>query len=219
MIVIAIIGTIAAIAIPTMLNSARSANERNAAASLKILLSSESDFRSNDRDGNKVNDYWTGDVAGLYCMTNAARSGNTDPPIKLIDIGVAGADCAPLTAGAAGGEYSAITGFVIQAPKAGYWYYAMVNDLSTNQAYAQNTGGTPATGVVHNLSKFAFMTFPDIFRSSGKRVFIVNENNTILSRELTTAVKSAATSPPGAPLSAYRDWPLDSSLKTSWKAE
>lgn len=41
-------------------------NERAASAALKTLATAEADYRSNDRDGNEINDYWTGDVAGLY---------------------------------------------------------------------------------------------------------------------------------------------------------
>ncbi|HVR83252.1 MAG TPA: type II secretion system protein, partial [Planctomycetota bacterium] len=76
MIVIAIIAIIAAIAIPGLLSSQRASNERNASTSLKTLTSAEADFRANDRDWNHVNDFWTGDVKGLYCMTSAAVIGN-----------------------------------------------------------------------------------------------------------------------------------------------
>src|SRR6187455_327077 len=68
MIVIAIIAIIAAIAIPGLLSSQRASNERNASTSLKTLSSAEADFRSNDRDWNHVNDFWTANVAGLYTM-------------------------------------------------------------------------------------------------------------------------------------------------------
>lgn len=218
MMVIAIIATVAAIAVPGMMNSTRAANEGSTSASMRTLLSAEVDFRANDRDCNKVNDFWVRDVAGLYSMTSGMRPGNTDPPLKLIDLGIAGADCAPLAAGGAGGHYASISTFTRQSAKAGYWYYAMVNDLATNQAYSQNTGGTPAMGAVHNMSKFAFMAFPDAFRSSGKRIFILNETGTIWFRETPATVKSSRANPPGAPLAAYRNWPLDSTLKTFWES-
>ena len=218
MIVIAIIAIIAAIAIPGMLNSTRSANERNAATSLKTLTSAEADFRSNDRDGNKIKDFWTGDVAGLYSMTNAALTGNADAPIKLIDLSLAGADSAPLTAGAAGGEYRAISQFTVQAPKSGHWYYAMVNDLSVTvtPAYKADTGGLPAMGAVHHQAKFAFLAYPDVYRSSGKKVFMLNESNALYSREMTTSIKSSTSVPPTAPLAAWRNWPTDTTIKASW---
>jgi prepilin-type N-terminal cleavage/methylation domain-containing protein len=219
MIVIAIIAVIAAIAIPGMLSSTRAANERNAATSLKTLVSAEADFRSNDRDCNKVKDFWTGDVAGLYGMTSAVLVGNTDAPIKLIDLAVAGADSAPLASGAAGNEYCPVSQFTVQSPKSGHWYYAMANDAPAGgSAYAVDTGGTPVMGAVHNQGKFAFLTYPDVWRSGGKKVFMINETSAMFSREISTSIKSSNLSPPTAPLSAWRDWPTDGTLKSYWSA-
>src|SRR5262245_30662767 len=103
MIVIAIIAIIAAIAIPGLLSSQRASNERNASTSLKTLSSAEADFRSNDRDWNHVNDFWTYNVCGLYTMTSSAVAGNTpnsttDPSIKLIELSIASADSESTTA-------------------------------------------------------------------------------------------------------------------------
>ena len=75
MIVIAIIATIASLAVPSLLSSTRAGNERNTSASLKTLLTAEMDFKSNDRDGNQISDYWTANVAGLFTMTNASITG------------------------------------------------------------------------------------------------------------------------------------------------
>src|SRR5882672_2141575 len=150
MIVIAIIAIIAAIAIPGLLSSQRASNERNASTSLKTLTSAEADFRANDRDWNHVNDFWTGDVKGLYTMTSAAVSGNsngtTDPAIKLIDLSVASAD-ADGTLVAANGENCALTNFAISSPKSSYWYQALVLDQgiagAPEMTYQVDTGGTP----------------------------------------------------------------------------
>src|ERR1043165_4520972 len=96
LIILGIILLICAIAVPGLMSSRRAENERNASTSLKTLSSSEADFRANDRDWNQVNDFWTGDVKGLYTMTAAAvRGAGTapkDPPIKLIEIETAAAD-------------------------------------------------------------------------------------------------------------------------------
>src|SRR5690242_11411215 len=120
MIVIAIIAIIAAIAIPGLLSSQRASNERNASTSLKTLTSAEADFRANDRDWNHVNDFWTGDVKGLYTMTSAAVLGNTnsttDPAIKLIELSVASADADGALVGA-GGENCALSVFAIPSAK------------------------------------------------------------------------------------------------------
>lgn len=71
------------------------AHERCSSASLKTLSVAEADFRANDRDWCSVNDFWTGDVVGLYTLTSAAVSGEgsaKDPSILLIELSVAAVD-------------------------------------------------------------------------------------------------------------------------------
>src|SRR5690349_5987856 len=137
-IVVGIIAILAAIAVPGLVSSQRSANERNASTSLKTVATAEADFRSNDRDGNRVADYWTGDVAGL-CLI-APQVGNGPPPgpltygsaIRLLDTSVAAAD----GAFAGGTAYSSAqfvpvaTALVSFKPKSGYWYIRLVNEIS-----------------------------------------------------------------------------------------
>ena len=43
----------------------RSSNIQSAGNRLRSLASAQADFRGNDRDGNGIQDFWTGDVAGL----------------------------------------------------------------------------------------------------------------------------------------------------------
>jgi type IV pilus assembly protein PilA len=223
MIVIAIIAIIAAIAIPGLLSSQRASNERSASTSLKTLSTAEADFRANDRDWNHVNDFWTGNVAGLYTMTSAAVTGNnanttTDPAIKLIELSVASAEADGATP-SAGTENAALSTFAVSAAKAGYWYMSLIQDNTLAGApegvYRQDTGGTPAMGLVHNTSKFGFITFPDSM-AAGKFVFIVNENNTIF-RSATSGFTRPTGSPPGTSIGAsYQGWPDDTSLKSFW---
>ena len=223
MIVIAIIAIIAAIAIPGLLSSQRASNERSASTSLKTLSTAEADFRANDRDWNHVNDFWTGNVAGLYTMTSAAVSGaaantTTDPAIKLIELSVASAE-SDGTLPAAGGENAALTTFAVSAAKAGYWYMSLFTDAtlagSAEATYRQDTGGTPVMSTCHNTSKFGFITFPDS-QSAGKFVFIVNENNTIF-RSATSGFSRPTGTPPGVALGAqYICWPDDTNLKSFW---
>jgi prepilin-type N-terminal cleavage/methylation domain-containing protein len=223
MIVIAIIAIIAAIAIPGLLSSQRASNERNASTSLKTLSSAEADFRANDRDWNHVNDFWTANVAGLYTMTSAAVTGNTpnsttDPSIKLIELSVASADTDPAVP-TAGTENVALSSFAVPSAKAGYWYMALVADNTMGAApeasYQADTGGTPAMGSCHHTSKFGFLAFPDS-QSSGKYIFIVNENNTIFRSATSTVVKTTATTPPGLLGAAFLNWPNDANLKSFW---
>src|ERR1043165_6336621 len=127
MIVIGIIGVIAAIAIPGLLAAMRSANERSATTPLKTLSTSEADFRTNDRDWNHVNDFWCFNVCGLYTMTNTAVAGHAgaqttaDPAIKLIELSVASADSTSLIAPTTT-DYAGLSTFAVASPKAGYWH-------------------------------------------------------------------------------------------------
>jgi type II secretory pathway pseudopilin PulG len=218
LIILGIVLVICAIAIPGFLSSHRAQNERNASTSLKTLSSAEADFRANDRDWNHVNDFWTGDVKGLYTMTSAAEKGAgtspKDPPIKLIELSVALAD-ADQNFIPAGGE-----NMLLPQPstaKAGYWYAALILDLTlkdTEEAtYKRDTGGTPSMGKCHNTSKFGFSAVPD-GSSSGKFVFVVNENNTIFRSAVTTPARLGSAVPPGLENidRMYLNWPDDEIL-------
>jgi prepilin-type N-terminal cleavage/methylation domain-containing protein len=223
MIVIAIIAIIAAIAIPGLLSSQRASNERNASTSLKTITSAQADFRANDRDWNHVSDFWTADVKGLYTMTSAAVTGNsngtTDPAIKLIELSIASAD-ADGTTFAGTGEICNLSTFALPATKAGYWYQALITDDSmagtVECTYKMDTAGTPTMGSCHNLSKFGFVAYPES-QSAGKYVFIVNENNTIFRSATSGAVKTGTSNPPGVlTTAAYANFPSDANLKSFW---
>ncbi|HXG59980.1 MAG TPA: prepilin-type N-terminal cleavage/methylation domain-containing protein [Planctomycetota bacterium] len=235
MIVIAIIAIIAAIAIPGLLQSQRAANERNASASLKTLATAEIDFRSNDRDGNRINDFWTYDVAGLFVLETSGDDGATfSPMIKMIDPSIAGADAmneADVTAdpGAlAPWVYRRQTANIpTRGPKSGYWYYALVSDASEGslEAYKGSTDGTTAN--VHHPSKFGFGCFPDSF-GSGRSLFMINESATVIKFPLNRTVRpNPASFPPGArPIntgsghpSSWDNWPSDTDIKLASKLD
>jgi prepilin-type N-terminal cleavage/methylation domain-containing protein len=226
MVVIAVIAIIAAIAIPGLISSQRSSYERGASASMKTLSVAEADFRSNDRDGNKLNDFWTGDVKGLYTLTNAAVSGKAggtvDPPIRLIELTVAGADTDGSTC-PAGGENMDVPQFTVFSAKAGYWYSALTADNSLGSSpeatYKQDTGGTPAMGAVHNMSKYGFFAYPDS-QTFGRFVYVVNEANTIYRSAMSTGVRTGTTTPPGVAgtgfVATYQNWPDEINIKSYW---
>jgi hypothetical protein len=213
-----IVLVICAVAIPGLMSSRRASNERNASTSLKTLSSAEADFRANDRDWNHVNDFWTGDVKGLYTMTSAevrgAGTSPKDPPIRLIELSVASADVDDRLI-AAGGENLPLSTFAVPSAKAGYWYAAMLLDLTLKDAeeatYKLDTGGTPAMGKCHNTSKFGFVAVPDS-AWAGSYVFLVNENNTIFRQPLTGKPREGSKTPPGldAVPREYLNWPDDS---------
>ena len=150
----------------------------------------EHDFRANDREGNRVNDFWTADIKGLYTLTNAAiignAGGNVDSPIKLIELSLALADADDLVP-PAGGENIAVASFGVRAAKAGYWYATMSLDSNYTGAeasYKTDTLGTPNMGFVHHYTKYAVVAIPDgtVF---GRFVFAVNEANTIYRSAMT----------------------------------
>lgn len=219
MIVIAIIAIIAAIAIPGLIQSQRASNERSAATSLKTLASAEVDFRSNDRDGNRLNDFWTADVSGLYSIAPVAST----EMIKLIDLSMAGADASPVGAGAIGdtGAEVPIQDLATVSPKAGFWYAVLDVDTSDGVDYQQDTGATAGiTGSVHNTWKFGFYAYPDS-RSSGRSLFYINEGNTVFKRGTTDTYDRSTSMPPGStpPTGVYGGpavdaWPTDTELKS-----
>jgi len=223
LIVIVVIAIVAAIAIPGLISSQRSSYERNSSTSLKTICVAEADFKANDRDANKVNDYWTADVKGLYTMTSFSQAGNagstTDPPLRLIELSIAAADADGVTT-PAGGENMDVTTFGVPANKGGYWYLALTLDNGTSGAdvtYKQDTGGALPMGSIHNLTRYGFITFPDS-PSFGKYVFIVNENGAVFRSALSTGVRLGTAVPPGATgvHATYRNWPDDTNMKSWW---
>lgn len=148
---------LAALALPGIYSSQRASNERNASASLKTIASAEADFRGHDRDMNGVQDFWTGDVAGLF-------------PYGQIERSLAEADASPI------GKLRPKP-----LPKAGYLYEAM--DLDKNappeqRGYRKDTDGSGRK--VHNHSLFGFTGYPAQPGKSGDYTFLINEGNTII---------------------------------------
>jgi general secretion pathway protein G len=168
------------------------ANEDLAASALKILASAEAAFRSNDRDGNGINDFWTGDVAGLYQLTTKGERFS----IKMIGITLASADAAPLPR-----ESGATPAPPL--PRHGYWYRVLRKDRSTQppEDYATDTTGRggPRT---YNRNRFGFVAYPAEYGVSGLRTLIINEATSVYGRDTQ-----------GEPV---EDWPDDATRKREW---
>ncbi len=101
---------------------------------------------SNDRDGNGKNDYWRGDIAGLYAV-----KGKDGRDIKLIEISIAGADLRPTTD---------IEKYLRPYPKAGYRYRAL--------RFADEKAPDP--------DRFAACAFPDTEKAGRAMFIISHEN-------------------------------------------
>lgn len=218
MIVIAIIAIIAAIAIPGLLRARIASNERNASASLKSVVTAEENFRSNDLDRNAINDYWTANIAGLYCLQVTAT---TNAIAALNDIGVASADIDASNAAAvaftnAQVTYAGVGGLLLAlSPKAGYAYQALILDTQ-GAPYAVDTGDT--LGAVHNFGNFGFFATPVAWDSTGNQVFIVNEGASIFRRDFGTATLTVTF---GTPLATFEgttacDYPTATNISASW---
>ncbi len=131
--------------------------ERSGPSSLKTLASAQADFRSNDRDGNGVADFWRKDVAGLYVL----RHEGTGERLKLIELSVALADDRIPDEALALGP---------RTPKGGYWFRAIRH---------ADEGDRLDPG-----SRFAYCCFPADYPKSGRKTFILDERNTIFMRDL-----------------------------------
>jgi hypothetical protein len=142
------------------------------------LAYAEADFRTNDRDGNGINDFWTGDVAGLY-------------KYGLIPREWAEADTAPL-----------VPLVPEPIPYKGYYFKALMADdsMTPPALYRQDTD--KKSGKVHNLERFGFVAYPAGGIAPAKYMWIVNENNSVPRRPLT--------SPPTS------NWPSDDEQKSYW---
>ena len=220
MIVIAIIAIVAAIAIPGLLQSQRASNERNAAASLKTICTAQVDFLGQDRDANGIKDFWVYDVSGLYTICPVGSS----DPVRLIELSIAGADSNPLGSGTpAAGTHVDNAHFTRRGPKAAYWFLAMTQDQNGN-AYATNTNGAaPFNQPWYNLSRYGFMAYPDTI-TSGKQIFLVNEDHVVLKRQMSANVKPVGSNPPGNALvqagavgtAPILTWPNDTQIKADY---
>lgn len=155
LLVLTILG--AAVGTPMLLKSRREARIRETYASLRELSAAEADFRANDRDGNKVNDFWTGDVVGLIGAVNPALGRADTRPIR------------PLSSGAESRE--------------GNFLQALDHDNrfrgSPEWIYRMDTDGSGRK--VHNVYKFGFCAYPEVV-GPGRPIFIINEYNEIFHR-------------------------------------
>lgn len=192
MIVIAIIAVLAAIAVPSLLAAQRASNERNASASLKTFLTSEADFRANDRDGNGLADFWTLDVFGLYGIVPLLPGSVTLPPdstsvndaIRLMEPSIAGADGASFAETAEYGNVTIQNSVANGAPKANYIFRMFANQDNGGGATTMrtDTDGPNYYGDCHDFGRFAVAAFPII--NGYSRMFMVSQDGTMYRYDL-----------------------------------
>lgn len=169
--------------VPVLRKASRDSILRQASTMLGTIGSAEWDFRANDRDHNRVQDFWTGDVSGLYYV----KPMDGGPELRLIDLGVANADAKSV--------------FLLpesSGPREGYRYQALDRDDTIEGEKGIYRVDTDKSGrKVHNLLKFGFTVFPANDRI-GDHAFFTNEGNTIF--------RTRSTKP-------LTTWPSDEQLK------
>ena len=158
MAVMVVLAAFCTLSVPGYVASTRTPNERTTSAAVGSLATAEADFRSNDRDGNGIADFWTRDINGLYSLL-----GVDGQPIRLIESDVAAADvtgCAPMSGMAPrDGEWKPRAGHVIRA-------------MATYEEREITSYGE------RNEGKFAFLGLPVTY-VAGRQLFMMDESLTI----------------------------------------
>jgi len=156
-------------------------------AALVDVARCESWFLENDPDGNGIRDYWSADIAGLYCFTPVKGS-----PLKLLSLSLACADADP------------------RQRLWGAWNGEPLNSLSPLQfklrAIRRRDSAQPILpdqGNGRSLTGFAFCAYPTTYGPATPKTYILNQDGVIY--ECDTG---------GKPL---EEWPDKTSLNTQWK--
>jgi prepilin-type N-terminal cleavage/methylation domain-containing protein len=165
MIVIAIIAIIAAIAIPNLLSARLNSNETAAIATLRNIISAESQFQTTsraDENNNGVGEYGTfGEMSGSIGVRGNAV---LNPPVLSTAFRTVNAN----------GEVS----------RSGY-LFAMYLPDATGDGLAEVAGGGADTNVDADLAETTWCCYawPANFGNTGNRSFFVNQGGDIVTTE------------------------------------
>jgi len=190
MMVVAIIGIVAGMALPSLLRSRVAANEASAQATLRSIASVQSIWRQADTDRNTVADYWTADVSGFYRIERLPAGSGIG--VGVLDVAVAQAD--DLKRNQFGVIGNPVPGYGVSAaglipmnrlaPRSGY-YFRMMWWTETFQLLWTDPDGNGQWWT--NTSRFAFYARPQTYDSTGRNFFIVNERGVIYARDFGNA--------------------------------
>jgi len=157
----------------------RSSNEGQSCVTLKKLTAAQADFRANDRDGNRMADFWVRDVAGLYGLKPAFRLEEETAPgkdassiLRLIDPAVANAD-------ATEGRWVYPTlGGPDPEPASGYYFAALKSYIERGvlKPYDEGKG--------RNRDHFGFIAYPAEYGFDGRHTYIIDQDETIWGKDL-----------------------------------
>lgn len=201
------LGVILAIAIPVIVRSQASSQERAGVAQLRAIATIEELWRQDDVDKNGVADYWTGDVSGLYRVERPPSGSGM--PAGLLDEAIARADDVKLGGGAAmpggslptpGARSSGLLEMRETASNAGFFVRALTTDAE-DAPYARDPDGdgNPWT----HETRFGFSAHPAAYGSGARSTFVVNEEGVIYGSDLGSGAPAACTAWPGPDPSAH----------------
>ncbi len=167
MIVIAIIAIIASIAIPNLLSARLSANETAAIATLRNIVSAQSQMQTQgaiDVDVDGIGEHgWFAEMAGSI---NLRDNTGVNGPI--------------LTPPVLSGSLSVVTanGFV---NKSGYFFEMYLPDAA-GAGLSENAGGGSPGGEGADMCETTWCCYawPALFNTSGNRAFVVNQTGDVL---------------------------------------
>lgn len=143
-------------------------DERYAARSLRQFGSVEVTFKCSDSDQNAVNDYWVGDISGLY------RINPENQEIRMIELRIAEADAAPWPKSKLMGDRLVKR----PVPARGYLFQVIPEyeiEPGTRVKYDQGGG--------FNVDRFGICCCPADYGNGARRTFIVSEGGTIYSKD------------------------------------
>ena len=171
MIVVAIIAIIAAIAVPNLLSARLAANESNAIATLRNVVSAEAQFQQSaaiDVDGDGTGEYgYFGDLSGYYTLdSHGGTNTNTlNPPVLA-------ASFRTITA----------AGDVV---KGGYYFRMYLPDAAGAGVVEDGTsanGGQPLAVADADNVELAWCCYawPANYGQTGNRAFFVNQQGEIM---------------------------------------
>lgn len=172
-------------------------NEAGAAAVLRDIHEAQVEFKEKDLDRNDVKDFWTADIAGLYCV----RHKQTQKSAGGLAIEIASADAALYKGTYASNDYQYDKQMLKPfAPKSGY-VYRMMEKADDGSLYA--TDPDKSGRKVHHTSAWAACALPEKHGSTGKRTYIINQSAEMYRKD--TAGK------------AVPQWPTDKVLGKEWE--
>ncbi|MCU0724316.1 MAG: DUF2950 family protein [Planctomycetes bacterium] len=185
MIVIAVIAIIAAIAIPNLLAARLNANEDSAIATLRNLISAQSQFQCMAKAD--VNLDGTGEFGGFLELTGAGDV-REDPLIGPIRTPVMSGGFRRVTTG----------GYTVRS---GYYFMILLPGPTGAGVCLDSAAVTPdAVDPRLSASFWCCYAWPETYGSSGRRTFLINQSGDIVFTEHAnyTGGEDPAPMPPGA---------------------